>query len=296
MILSMTGYGDARSAVDGVSYRVEIRCVNNRYFKAAMKLPEQFQRFEGDIDRLLRSRLNRGSITYALRMADESPSAACRINQNVLDEYARQFSDVAKRYPLVRIDFARLLDAPGVVQLADIDDERLAAQFKIVETLSGKAMDGVIAMRKAEGEALLRDLRVRCAEIRGLLENVRKRSPGVVGEYQRRLQTRVQQLLDGLEGVNIQMHEDALAREIAIFAERCDVNEEISRLASHLDQFEALCVAPEESGRKLDFIAQELLREANTIGSKSNDSEIARHVVDMKAAIDRIKEQVQNVE
>lgn len=296
MIHSMTGYGDARTTADGVSYRVEIRCVNNRYFKSTIKLPEQFQRYEAEVDRALRGRLGRGSITYSLRVADESPTAAGRINANVLDEYVRQLSDIGKRYPLARIDFSRLLDAPGIMQLPEIDDERLAGQFKIVLDLSNKAMDGVIAMRKAEGEALLRDLMERCREIRTRLKEVESRSPGVVVEYQKRLQTRVQQLLDGLEGVNVEMHQDALAREVAIFAERCDVNEELSRLASHLDQFESLCTAPEESGRKLDFIAQELLREANTIGSKSNDAEIARNVVAMKAAIDRIKEQVQNVE
>ncbi len=296
MILSMTGYGDARTTEDGVSYRVEIRCVNNRYFKASIKMPEQFQRFEADIDRLLRTRLVRGSITFSLRIADESPAAACRINTALLDEYARQIVAVCGKYGEARIDFSRLLDAPGVLQEPEFDEGRFAAQFKIVESLAHRAMDSVIAMRRTEGEAISRDILARCADLRSLVALVQKRTPSVVGEYQKRLQTRVQQLLDGLEGVNIELHEDALAREVAIFAERCDVNEELSRLASHLDQFASLCVAPEEAGRKLDFLAQELLREANTIGSKSNDSDIARHVVEMKAAIDRIKEQVQNVE
>lgn len=296
MILSMTGYGDARTTEDGVSYRVEIRCVNNRYFKASIKMPEQFQRFEADVDRLLRTRLVRGSITFSLRIADESPAAACRINTVLLDEYARQITAVCAKYGEARIDFSRLLDAPGVLQEPEIDESRLAAQFKIIESLAHRAMDSVIAMRRTEGEAISRDILERCAVLRSLVAAVQKRTPSVVGEYQKRLQTRVQQLLDGLEGVNIELHEDALAREVAIFAERCDVNEELSRLASHLDQFASLCVAPEEAGRKLDFLAQELLREANTIGSKSNDSDIARHVVEMKAAIDRIKEQVQNVE
>ncbi len=296
MILSMTGFGEARINDGGVSYRVEIRCVNNRYFKAAIKLPEAFQRYEAEVDRLLRTRLVRGSITYSLRVADESPAAACRINTVVLDEYVKQLTEVCKKYNQARIDFSRLLDAPGILQEPDIDEQKLAARFEVVKTLTEKAIDGVIVMRKAEGEALLRDLRVRCGDLRAGLAEVKRRTPNVVGEYQKRLSARVTQLLDGLQGVNVEIHQDALAREVAIFAERCDVNEEISRLTSHLDQFEALCESPEETGRKLDFLAQELLREANTIGSKSNDAEIARFVVDMKAAIDRIKEQVQNVE
>ncbi|MBX3395039.1 MAG: YicC family protein [Phycisphaerae bacterium] len=295
MIQSMTGYGEVRWSADGVTYRVEIRCVNNRYFKASIKLPEPFGRYEADIDRLLRERLGRGSITFSLRIADESPSSACRINTDVLDDYVRQLTEVGKRYGLARIDFSRLLDAPGIMQVADIDDERLASQFKIVQTLADRAINGVIGMRKAEGEAMLRDLREHIGEIRSRLEEVRRRSPSVVLEYQKRLQSRVQQLLDGMEGLNVQLHEDALAREVAIFAERCDVNEEVSRLSSHLDQFDTLCEAPEEAGRKMDFLSQEMLREANTIGSKSNDAELSKHVVAIKASVDRIKEQVQNV-
>lgn len=295
MIQSMTGYGEARLSADGVTYRVEIRCVNNRYFKASIKLPEPFGRFEADFDRLLRERLGRGSITFSLRITDESFSSACRINTDVLDDYVRQLTEVGKKYGLARIDFSRLLDAPGIMQVPDIDDERLASQFKIIQTLADRAMNGVIVMRKAEGEAILRDLREHIAEIRSRLEEVRRRSPTVVLEYQKRLQSRVQQLLDGMEGVNVQLHEDSLAREVAIFAERCDVNEEVSRLSSHLDQFDGLCSAPEEAGRKMDFLSQELLREANTIGSKSNDAELSKHVVAIKACVDRIKEQVQNV-
>lgn len=296
MILSMTGFGEARMSEGGVSYRVEIRCVNNRYFKASIKLPESFQRYEADVDRLLRTRLTRGSITFSLRVVDESPAAAFRINTIVLDEYVRQLTEVGKKYNQARIDFSRLLDAPGILQEPEIDEQKLATRFKTVESLINKAMEGVVAMRRAEGEALLKDLRVRCEDLKSALGRVKARTPNVVSEYQKRLSNRVMQLLDGLEGKNVDIHQDALAREVAIFAERCDVNEEIARLSSHLDQFEALCESPEETGRKLDFLAQELLREANTIGSKSNDAEIARHVVDMKAAIDRIKEQVQNVE
>ncbi|HWL94024.1 MAG TPA: YicC/YloC family endoribonuclease [Phycisphaerae bacterium] len=296
MIHSMTGYGEARTSLEGVTYRVEIRSVNNRYFKATIKLPEPFQRFEAHVDKLLKTRLGRGSISFSLRIKDDSPVVAGRINATLLDEYARELSAVGKRYPEARLDLSRLLDAPGVLQEQDIDEDRLAVQYRTVESLANRAMDGVVAMRKAEGEALLRDMLERCAELRARLAQVQKRSPSVVADYQKRLQSRVQQLLDGMDGVKVDLHEDTLAREVAIFAERCDVNEELSRLASHLDQFAALCQSPEESGRKLDFLAQELLREANTIGSKSNDAEIAKHVVEMKAAIDRIKEQVQNVE
>lgn len=296
MIHSMTGFGEARAESEGVTYRVEIRSLNNRYFKASIKLPERFQRYETQVDKQLRSRLGRGSVSFTLRMRDENPAAAYQINTAILGEYLRQLRSVAGEDKSVTIDLARLVDVPGVFQPPDIEDEVIMQQFATIESLTTEALDQLIAMRSVEGLALLADLEASCKEVRSRIAEVRQHAPGVVVEYQKRLQSRVQQLLDGTDGSAVELFQDAVSREVAIFAERCDVNEEVSRIDSHLDQFATLCAGPETVGRKLDFLTQELLREANTIGSKSNSAAISRHVVEIKAAVDRIKEQVQNVE
>ncbi len=292
MILSMTGYGEARAQVDGTAFRVELRSVNNRYYKSSMRLPEHLQRYEAEIDRQLRERLGRGSVSYTLRMVADQPEAACVVNQSTLRHYMTKLREAAEDRPGVTIDLTGLLALPGVCESPELDESVLAEQLRVAQRLTAEALDQLVAMRRLEGAALDRDLRAQCAELRTRFDQVRERAPLVVEEYARRLRARVQQLLSNS---NLELEQDALAREVAIFAERCDVNEEIARALSHLDQFASVCAAGEEAGRKLEFLAQELLREANTMGSKANDAEIARHIVVIKAAIDRIKEQVQNV-
>ena len=159
--------------------------------------------------------------------------------------------------------------------------------------LTGRAMDGLVQMRQSEGLVLQEDLLKNCDVVAASLARVAARSPQVVRDYQRRLATRVEELTCGTD---VPVARESLATEVAIFAERSDIAEEIVRLSGHLAQFRQSVSSNEPAGRKLDFIAQEMLREANTIASKSNDAEIAREVVEIKTAIDRIKEQVQNVE
>ncbi|HVP10708.1 MAG TPA: YicC/YloC family endoribonuclease [Phycisphaerae bacterium] len=293
MILSMTGFGEAEVQADGVRYHVEIRSVNNRYFKSAIKLPEQLQPLEVDVDRLLRTKLGRGSVTFVLRVKDENATAACEINAAVLTRYLSRLEQVAEGRAAARIDLASLLDAPGVCEQPNANRDLLAEQFKAIQQAAGVAIDKLVEMRRVEGEALLRDISSQCDLIRRRLDDIRRRSPAVVEDFRKRLHARIQQMM---AESSVELDHDALVREVAIFAERCDVNEEASRICSHLDQFGELCEGSEEAGRKLDFLAQEMLREANTIGSKASDAEITRHVVEIKAAIDRIKEQVQNVE
>jgi uncharacterized protein (TIGR00255 family) len=292
MILSMTGFGETRAEADGIGYHVEIRSVNNRYFKLSIRVPEHFQRFEAEIERHLRSRVGRGSVYFTLRLTGDTGEVH-RLNQTMLTQYISKLREAAGSDPAVRIDVAGLLAIPGVCEPPDVDEALLARQFAVSRGLTDHAINQLLKMRRAEGEALLLDLQTQCSEIRQRLEQIAAMAPGVVEEYARRLRLRVQQLMTES---TLQLEQDALSREVAIYAERCDINEEIARMRSHLDQFTALCEGPEEAGRKLDFLAQELLREANTIGSKANDADIARNVVAIKAAIDRIKEQVQNVE
>lgn len=293
MIHSMTGYGDAQAAEGGITYRVEIRSLNNRYFKASIKLPEQFQLFETEVDKILRNKIGRGSVTYSLRTKDESPASAYSINKAALAHYVAQLREVAGGDGGTKFDLAALLELPGVCQPPDLDESMRATQWASIERLTLQAIDRLTRMRETEGKALLADLTAQLDVIRRGLTAVQARSPRVVTDYHAKLKSRVQELLSTAK---IKIDEDMLAREVAIFADRCDVNEEIARLASHLEQFESLTRSPEEAGRKLEFLTQEMLREANTIGSKANDVEIARHIVEIKASIDRIKEQVQNVE
>jgi uncharacterized protein (TIGR00255 family) len=162
-----------------------------------------------------------------------------------------------------------------------------------VRELSMIAIEKLAAMRAREGESLMKDLLKHSRLIASHLGEIQKRAPGVIDDYHRKLTQRVNMLLSKAE---LQVNQADLLKEVAVFAERADISEEIQRLTSHLDAFEQACKTGEHAGRKLDFIAQEMLREANTIASKANDSEIAKHIVEIKGAIDRLKEQVQNVE
>ncbi len=293
MILSMTGFGEAQACEDAVSYRAEIRSVNNRYFKASIKLPDHLQRYEMEIEKLLRAKLGRGSISYSLRLKGDNAPTAFEINEAGLQRYVSRLEQIAAGSKSAQIDLASLLELPGICEPIEMDPDLLARQFAVASRLTDEAIARLVEMRRVEGQALEKDLALHCREIRTRVASIAERAPLVVEEYHKKLRQRVSQLM---ESANLSLDQDALVREVAVFAERCDVNEEISRLLSHLDQFAELCASKEEAGRKLDFLAQEMLREANTIGSKASDSLIARHVVEVKAAIDRIKEQVQNVE
>ncbi len=292
MIYSMTGFGAAERQVDGMSLRVEVRSVNNRYFKAAIRLPEPFASLEADVEQLLRRGLGRGSVYFAMRARDESPTAAADINVAALRTYVERLRAVEFQGVTPTADLAALLALPGVCQPREPQEESRRRYQSVVNEMTQEAVRGVRAMRQAEGAALRTDLLEQTALIRRHLAEVRSRGPAVVQEYQQRLKARVNSLLAGAE---LSLNQDDLLREVALFAERCDVNEEIARLESHLDQFEKACDADDDAGRRLDFLAQEMLREANTIGAKANDAAISRTVVEVKVLIDRIKEQVQNV-
>jgi uncharacterized protein (TIGR00255 family) len=289
----MTGFGAAAGQVEGVEYAVEARSVNNRYFKSAIRLPEGLSRLEADVDRLIRGRVQRGTVTLNVQMRLADDQAVGRVNAAALNAYLDQLRPVdVQGDPTLRIDLATLLTLPGVCEPASLQE--LAERTKEgLMRLVEEALAGLLAMRQEEGQALEADLLANCEEIDRELLAVAQAAPQVVVDYQQRLAQRVQELT---QAGNVSIDQDQLAREVAIFAERCDVAEEVTRLQGHLRQFRQTVPLGEATGRKLDFIAQEMLREANTIASKANSGEIARCVVEIKTAIDRIKEQVQNVE
>jgi uncharacterized protein (TIGR00255 family) len=293
MLRSMTGFGSAAGKVGEVEYAVEVRSVNNRYFKAAMKLPEVWAAAEGEFEQALRARVSRGTVMLTVRMKIPDEKAACRVNTAALASYVEQIKVVQiEANPTLRVDLGAMLLLPGVCEPPPLEEMCRATRDGLMALLE-KALDGLMGMRRKEGEALKADLSSNCRTIEERLQVVTAKAPRVVKGYHQRLAARVQELV---QAGNIQVEPDSLAREVAVFAERCDVAEEVTRLAEHVKQFRLAIDSPEPSGRKLEFIAQEMLREANTIASKANDAEIAHAVVDIKTAIDRLKEQVQNAE
>lgn len=293
MIVSMTGFGDAATERDGTHYAVEIRALNNRFFKSTIKLPETLSGLEPEVDTLLRKRLERGSITYVLKIRQNSAEAAYHVNVPALQAYIAQLKGVQSTDDSLRIDLATLLGLPGVCSEPRDESDEIARHGPVVRELTDKAIDKLEQMRRREGESLFGELMRHVSQIRGELEHIAARAPFVIEEYHKRLLQRVNQLLGKAE---LHVSQQDLLKEVAVFAERADIAEEVQRLRTHLDAFEQSCRSGEHAGRKLDFITQEMLREANTIASKANDSEIARRIVEVKGAIDRLKEQVQNVE
>jgi uncharacterized protein (TIGR00255 family) len=293
MIVSMTGFGDATAERDGTHYSVEIRSLNNRFFKASIKLPENVSGLEPELESMLREQLGRGSITYILKMRSETAEAAYLINTQALTAYIEQLQKIKDVNGNLKIDLGALLALPGVCQEPRDESDEIERHGPMVRELSVKAITKLNAMRAREGEALFNDLMKHAKVIAGNLAEIAKRAPFVIEDYHKRLSQRVNMLISKAE---LQVSESDLLKEVAVFAERADISEEIQRLTSHLDAFEQACRTGEHAGRKLDFITQEMLREANTIASKANDAQIAKHIVEIKGAIDRLKEQVQNVE
>jgi uncharacterized protein (TIGR00255 family) len=299
MIHSMTGYGQAQGDIDGVSFAVEIRTVNNRYYKSSIKLPESTAFLEEDVEKLLRKNLSRGMVAYTLRLKKTGPSVLPDIDETALKTYMEKLTAIiATADAKCRIDIGSLLNLPGII-VPISHDEQVAEQIReAVLSTTQKAINSLKEMRAVEGEALAADLQRHCREIRRILGQIQARSGAVLQQHHKKLKKRVEELL---ADAKLKIDEETLAREVAVFAERSDIAEEIARLNSHLDQFEAGCQesaaqANGAAGRRLDFISQEMLREANTIASKAFDSEIAGLVVDVKCRVDRIKEQVQNIE
>jgi uncharacterized protein (TIGR00255 family) len=294
MLNSMTGYGEAEGEINGVSYAVEIKAVNNRYLKTIVKLPEAVAFLEENVERLLRKNLSRGTVNYVLRFKDVSANALFDIDETALRAVMERLNRVKSSADIDgTIDIGSLLSLPGIIR-PTLPDEEMAEQVKeIVLDVTQRAVDKLKQMRAAEGNCLEAELESYCQAIRENLEKIRARSAVVMQEHAKRLRKRVDELL---AEAKLKLDEETLAREVAILADKSDISEETARLDSHLQQFAESCQTNDQAGRRLDFISQEMLREANTIASKASDTEIIRYVVDIKCRIDRVKEQIQNVE
>lgn len=290
----MTGHGEAHRHEAGVSVAVEVRTVNNRYFKLSVRATEGYGSLEAQVEALVRQHVRRGTVQINLRVDREPSPDDYRLNIPVLEGYLAQlrgfFGESLRRDDA---SLASLLALPGVVREPTADVEVIEAQWPLIEQTLQDALARLTEMRQGEGRAMAADLAANGAHIATELAAVERRAPLVVDAYRSRLSDRLNKLLGDL-GVQIQPAD--IVREVGIFAERSDISEEIVRLKSHLEQFQAVQATEESSGRKLEFLTQEMFRETNTIGSKSNDAEIARHVIEIKSAIERMREMIQNVE
>jgi uncharacterized protein (TIGR00255 family) len=290
----MTGFGDARQLEGEHLISAEVRTVNNRYLKINLRVPDAFASIESRIEKLLRDAVARGTVSLTLRVDLAGRASRYRIDHDVVVAYYEQMGSLSDELNLPPSkDIGYLLQLPGVISEHNAEEIDADAQWPLIEHVVEEALSRLNAFRVREGESMRRELSTHCGLVRDQLQVVSEQAPHVVVQYRDRLRERVAQLLKDAE-VSIS-HAD-LIREVSIFADRCDINEEILRLKSHLDQFEDCLTEGQSAGRKLEFLCQEMFREINTIGSKSNSIDIAHAVVEMKGTVEKLREIVQNVE
>ena len=292
MIRSMTGYGRAVETIDGREITAELRSVNNRYLDCTIKMPRIYAFAEDSVKTHVKSAISRGKVDVFIAVnVMEDMQMRISVNHPVLEGYLSAMRSIASDYG-VRDDISvtalsRLPDV-FVVEKAEEDEEKLTQD---ILSVVDKALEKFTAMRTTEGAALEADLRGRAATILTLVEKVEQRSPVTLAEYRARLTEKMQEVLQSTT-----IDEGRILQEAAIYADKIAVDEETVRLRSHLNQLETMLTNGGAIGRKLDFLLQELNREANTIGSKGNDLEQARTVVEIKAELEKIREQTQNIE
>lgn len=292
MIKSMTGFGRAVAETDGYVITVEIKSVNHRYFEFSSRIPRQYGFLDDKLKSYINSRVSRGKVEcYVSIDALNTEAAQVVVNNTLASAYVSALKELSKNYDL-KEDFgastvARFQDVL-VVKKADEDEEKI---WSYVKSVTDTALDKFIAMRTVEGEKMKNDISSRADYILSCVEYIEKRSPETVKEYNDKLVERVHDLIG-----DVSLDEGRVIQEVAIYADKVAVAEETVRLRSHLDQLKAFINADEPVGRKMDFLVQKINRETNTIGSKANDVDIARKVVDIKAEVEKIREQIQNIE
>lgn len=290
----MTGYGDAHQTTDALTVRVEVRSVNNRHLKVVSRLPDGYSGLEPRVESVVRDRVRRGSLQVNLQVDRPLGADDYKVNESLLLHYHQQLSALsAKLHDRGEIHLLDLLQLPGVVSDIKSTDAKLDDDWPVIEATLVQALAQLNQMRQHEGTALSNDLQANCRSISAELDEIELRAPEIVKAYEARLLDRINQLLAEHD---VQADPTAVIREVGIFADRVDIAEEIVRLRSHLQQFGVIMQQENTAGRKLEFLIQELLRETNTIGSKGNDAQVARHVVQIKANIERLREMIQNVE
>jgi len=292
VLLSMTGFGSAQAENGGFAVSAEVRCVNNRHLKVSVRCPDSWSSKEHEIEKLIRQAIARGTVNVSLRVQAIGPRGDSLINEPLLVAYWHQLRTICGPLSAPLPSIGELLALPGVamdVAGAGVSDE----DWKLVEQAVTQALVKVQEFRAREGQEMRDEMLSLVRDLRQCRQDVLERAPLVITHYRDKIRDRVTQLLSGTGST---VSDQDLVREVSLFADKCDITEELSRLQSHLGQFEDSLNAQPSAGRKLDFLCQELNREVNTIGSKSNDVAITHRVVDAKAVVEKLREIVQNVE
>ena len=289
---SMTGYGRARQVLHGRTVTVELRAVNHRYLDCTVKAPRQFGFLDDAVKKAAAARIARGKTEiYVSVETDEGGDLSVTVNHALAERYLTALRELSEKYGLrddvTVMSLAKMPDVLGSERIEQDADELT----QDVLTVFSEACDGFDQMREREGEKLAEDVRSRAAVIETLVTEVEKRSPERVAEYREKLLARMREVLEGTD-----VDETRIVTEAAIYADKTAVDEETVRLRSHLQQLDGMLNEEKPVGRKLDFLLQEFNRESNTIGSKANDVSMAQTVVNIKSEIEKIREQIQNIE
>jgi uncharacterized protein (TIGR00255 family) len=292
----MTGYGEARHQSDSLTLSIELRALNNRYLKVSLRAPDPYHLLEPEFEKVIRRVVRRGTLQVHLRCEKAAAPQDYRINATALRSYLGQLRALGPELGLGEDGdrlVAQVLALPGVVPEPGGAAFHLHDDWPIMEKVLQEALGRLHAMRQEEGRAMAQEMLGYRDAIAGQLAAIRTRIPHVAAAYRDRLLERVRAILGELD---VQLDHSDLIKEVSIFSERSDIAEEVVRLSSHLGQFQEMVNEPESAGRKLEFLTQEMFREANTIGSKASDVEISRAVVEIKGILEKIRELVQNVE
>jgi len=292
MVHSMTGFGRGERQDGEHRVTIEIRSVNHRFLEVSTRLPRRMATLENRVRERLQSRISRGKIhvTVALN-GDSVRPVALQVNQELAERYLQLFQEVKARFALSgEVDLTSFMALPDILER---EEEELSegSAWAMIEGPLELALKEFESNREREGEAMSRDLRQRLAAFRGAIDRIEVRQPDVVARVKEKLRERLGQISQEAD-----YNRYRLEAELVLFAERSDITEECVRLRSHLDQFEAALSGPEAAGRRLNFILQEMNREANTIGSKCQDLDLSREVIFLKEEIEKIRQQIQNIE
>lgn len=291
MIKSMTGYGKSTLCENSRNYQLEIKSVNHRYLDISVKMPRTLSYLEENIKKAISKKVKRGKIDVFITFENNSTEGrTIKINDEIASIYIGELRRLAKKENLLdNIEVVDITRFPDVLDIQNEQDDPIIE--KEVMELVNNALDKFVEMKSIEGEKLAKDMNERIDFIEKKVEEITKESTGLIKEYVVKLEKRIKELLQDQN-----VDETRLAGEIVIYADKCSIEEEVTRLKSHIDQFKSVLQSNESAGKRLDFIIQEMNRETNTIGSKANNLEITNGVIDIKTELENIREQVQNIE
>lgn len=291
MIKSMTGYGRADKKVELRDYQIEIKSLNYKYLDITIKMPKNISHKEEEIKKLVKSKLHRGKIDILVTFTDNSvENKKITLNTDLAKIYINQLRELAQEEKIWSdIQVTDIAKFPDVLIVENNQDDEMLEQE--LQEVTMQALNQLIEMRRNEGNKIAEDLQKRIGEIKEKVENISNLSTGLIENYIVKLNARIKELAQDCE-----IDENRIAQEVVIYADKCSVEEEVTRLNSHISQFKELLKSDENVGKKLDFIIQEMNRETNTIGSKANSLEITNEVINIKTQLENIREQVQNIE